>query len=113
MTRSGHGGTMVARRAHVGGGKEENGKRRNRDLGGIEIGVKKRVMTVDELRRAVLDRIPKKKKVLKENFLKAFHNGKRISDAVFLYLPDPEVTLDKGWKDGVLYLRSLGKKRTL
>jgi methionine aminopeptidase len=114
MSRNGY-AVMNARKAHIGGGKEENGKRRNTVLDGTRSRANKRGMSLEELRRAVLDRIPNHKRgvKLKDSFLRSLHTNTRISEVVFQYLPDPEVTVDPAWKQGVLYLRSVGRKKVV
>lgn len=108
MSRNGY-AVMNARNAHIGGSKEENGKRQNKRTDAQTFVSGKRGMSLEELRKGVLESIPKKHKRLKADVDMAFRGRKKIPAGVYQFLEGLEA--DPKWRAGIAYLRSLGEEK--
>lgn len=110
MTRCGTGVPGV-RKAHIGGGRAETGRRQDKRNRNGEQGSEKknRPIRMDELRDKVLHEIPKLHRGLKRDFVAALQENRIIPEAVFAFLPEP--TASRQWKDIHEFLESRGRTK--
>lgn len=109
MSRSGHGVSCV-RKAHIGGGKKESGKRQYRQNNGNRPREdRERTWNPDAVRRTVVLwlRMEGAKKELITNVAVALERRERIPKEAFQYFPDPKNPL---YKNLIAHLKGLGRK---